>query len=117
MYHEVLSEQHVSVAGIAERLEAKDSNKEIGDLQADKSCASLCKERVDNADQLVVPPSNYCDSVGSEVLKDVFQRFGSVKVSCKLCPTTRSPKIMIVFLAFCSTLNTLVDWIRVMFVS
>lgn len=82
-----ITENEYKEAGIAERLEGKGSKKENGDSQADKSCASLCKERVDNADQLVAPPWNNSDSVGSEVLKDVFQRFGSVKVSCKLCPT------------------------------
>ncbi|CAL9241417.1 unnamed protein product [Arabidopsis halleri] len=63
-------------AGIAERLEGNDRDKESGDSQADNSCASLCKEKIDNADQLVVPPWNNSDS---EVLKDLFQRFGSVK--------------------------------------
>lgn len=77
-------------AVIAERLEGNDSKKESGDSLADQSYASLCKERIHNADQLVVPPWNNSDSVGPEVLKDVFQRFGSVKVSCKLCPTTNS---------------------------
>ncbi|XP_010473016.1 PREDICTED: la protein 2-like isoform X2 [Camelina sativa] len=52
---------------IAERLEETDRKKEGG------------KERVNTADQLAVPPWNTSDSLGSEVLKDVFQRFGSVK--------------------------------------
>ncbi|KAL1199379.1 La protein 2 [Cardamine amara subsp. amara] len=71
-----IKENEDKKAGIAGRLEGKDSNKKNGDSQADKSSASLCKERVDHADQLVW---NNNDSVGSEVLKDFFQRFGSVK--------------------------------------
>lgn len=74
---------------IAEKLGAKDRSKETGDSRADNSCASLrlgSGEKVDNnADQ---PPWNNSDS---EVFKDVFHRFGSVKVTCKLCPTTRNP--------------------------
>ncbi|XP_024006234.1 la protein 2 isoform X2 [Eutrema salsugineum] len=70
------------MAGNAEKLQGKDKKKESRDLVADNSCASLCTEsgeKVDKADQLVVPPSVNSDSVGPEVLKDVFQRFGSVK--------------------------------------
>lgn len=78
-------------AGIAERLEGNDRVKESGDSQADNSCASLCKEKIDYADQLVVPPWNNSDSVGSEVLKDLFQRFGSVKVSCNTFCQTINP--------------------------
>uniref|UniRef100_A0A1J3EWW1 La protein 2 n=2 Tax=Noccaea caerulescens TaxID=107243 RepID=A0A1J3EWW1_NOCCA len=63
---------------IAEKLGAKDRNKETRDSLADNSCASLrlgSGEKVDNnADQ---PPWNNSDS---EVFKDVFHRFGSVKI-------------------------------------
>lgn len=80
--------------GTTEKLEGKDKKKETEDWLADQSCASLCKvsgEKVDNADQLVLPPWYNSDSGGSEVLRDVFQRFGSVKVTCKLCPTSEMP--------------------------
>ncbi|KFK42392.1 hypothetical protein AALP_AA2G250100 [Arabis alpina] len=46
-----------------EKLEGNDKKKES-------------QEKVDKADQLVVPP---WDNIGSEALKDAFQRFGSVK--------------------------------------
>lgn len=61
-----IKEKEDKETGIADR------EKENGD----NSCASLCK---DNTDQLVVPPWNNSNSVSSEVLKDLFQRFGSVE--------------------------------------
>lgn len=56
-------------ADITEKLEGKDESRE-------------------KADQLVVPP---WDNIGSEALKDAFQRFGSIKVTSKLCATTEMP--------------------------
>jgi len=75
-----IKEKEDKETGIADR------EKENGD----NSCASLCK---DNTDQLVVPPWNNSNSVSSEVLKDLFQRFGSVEVSCNtFCQTTNPLK-------------------------